>query len=568
MEKNFALTPTVSISRSKFLRRSQHKTSIKLGEIVPIYVDEVLPGDTRSISLSSLIRMSTPIAPIMDDIVMEFYAFFVPNRLVWDNWKQFMGESDTAGYDTNPEKIVPTDLVGDDPVICAAGSIADYMGLPPGTADFYGTYVNALPFRSYFAIYNRWFRNQNVEAPIYYATGDLGCDEDPYVVNGNSITDMGNLTPLVAYKKADYFTSCLPYAQKGTPVALPLGTFAPVVTTNDPDKKVTITASTPNLSFGNKTGDTWSDYTAFLGIASDNVTGGPGLYAGQETDSGQVLQIGGQPSDGFVIPNNLIADLSKATAATINDIRLAFATQKALEKDALYGTRYWEILYGHFGVKSPDASLQDPEYLGGQKVYINVDQVLQTTGATGSASSTLGTPGANSVTGSHTNLFTKSFVEHGTLMILAVARQKSHTYGQGINRMWLRSKRFDYYLPVFANLGAQEVKSKELACIDDADENDVFGYQEAWAEYRYKPNIVSGLLNPARNNSLSYWTLADKFSSTPTLGKTFLKESRDNIARALVTGVSGPDFICDFLFDDVAVRPMPLYSVPGLIDHH
>ena len=570
MEKNIGVMPSLSIERAKFSKPFTHKTSMKLGEIVPIYVDEVLPGDTFSMNIASLIRMSTPIAPIMDDIVMEYFAFFTPNRLAWKNWKRFMGESNTAGYEET-ELLAPMDKCG---VANLPGSLLDYFGIAStnNTIKF-----SSFLLRDYIKIYNRWFRNQNVEAPIFENDTDNGGDVTPYVVDGieyhyQNVTGSGKscvakLMPFVAYKKPDYFTAALPFAQKGPAVTLPLGTYAPVITRDD-IADLRTAENTPNLAWKNKTGDTWSDYTAFLGIGNSDLTGGPGTIAAKNTSGDdENLSFGDTPSDGFVVPANLWTDLKNATAATINAVRLGFQTQKLLERDALYGSRYAEILYGHFSVRSPDASLQDPEYLGRVKTYINVDQVLQTTGASGDDSQTLGTPGANSVTGVSGNLFTKSFTEHGILMVLAVARQKTHTYGQGISRAWTREKRFDYMWPEFVNAGFQEIKNKEI----DATHSDLegtFGFCERYLEYRVKPGQVSGILNPSRSSSLDYWTLADTFGDLPTLSKSFLKESRANIARALVTGIDGPDFICDFYFDVTAVRPLPMYGIPGLVDHH
>lgn len=556
-EKNFAITPSVSISRSKFLRPFHHKTSFNLGEIVPLFLDEVLPGDTRSIDLASLIRMSNPVAPIMDDIELDIFCFFVPNRIVWSKWKQFMGESVSAGYDSvEPE--APYVLLTAGSNVPDAQSIGDFMGLPPLTAG-HTLKVSALPIRGYVAIYNRWFRDQNVEAPRVVSLGD-GLDS----TTATHYDDQ----PLIAYKKSDYFTRALPYAQKGQPVTLPLGTMA-VVKTSSTD----LLSSNTNPLRMHVPGDT-GPAPYFMNLRTEVISQSPSsgdvpignidiVGNAYNTNSGTKTAIGG--------PTNLYVDLTTATAATINQIREAFQLQRLLEKDALYGTRYWEILYGHFGVRSPDATLQDPEYLGGHRIMINVDQVLQTTGSDVSTPSqnSLGTPGANSVTGSKASLFTKSFVEHGFLFILGVARQVKHTYGQGLNRMWSRFDRYDYYWPEFANLGAQEIKKKELfADVSSTVQEQIFGYQEAWAEYRYHPGRVSGVLNPARSGSLDYWTLADKYNSMPSLSPSFLKETRSNLTRALVTGSNGPDFIGDFYFLDTAVRAMPLYSIPGLVDHH
>lgn len=529
MAFSFSTMPSVAISRSKFDRVSRHPLSFNLGQIVPLYVDEVLPGDTRKLELSTLVRMSTPIAPIMDDIEMDLFAFFVPNRLCFDHWKEVMGENNSgAGIYTGTPYVVPKVTItnGTMPV----GSVGDHMGLPNVSASYA---ASVLPLRAYKLIYNRWFRNQSVTAPIAVDISSATTYDD-YTIN-----------PYIAAKKADYFTKSLPYAQKGTPVSIPLGTMAPVYATAN------IHTNLGSLHFVK------SDGTAIN--QNDN------LYV---ASGGNLLAQGNNittPAGRYNIsPNNLWADLSQATAATINQLRLAFQTQKLLEKDALYGTRYWEILYAHFGVQSPDASLQDPEYLGGSKFMINIDQVLQTTGYDDSASSELAQVGANSVTGWKGSLFTKSFVEHGWLMVLGVARQKHRTYGQGLNRMFARSGRYDFYFPVFANLGAQDVKNDEIFAGTAGN----FGYQEAWAEYRYKPSIVSGILNPARSGSLDYWTLAEAFAACPTLGDNFIKEDRANLSRALTTGASGPDFIADFYFKDVSVRPMPTYSIPGLIDHH
>lgn len=519
--------PSVSISRSRFARKSQHKTSFNIGDIVPIYVDEVLPGDTRSIDMAALVRMSTPIAPIMDNIYLDIYAFFVPNRLVWTHWKEFMGENNTGAGIPLVTYSVP--YVNAKTVhSITAGSVADYMGLPLISGNAKNLKVNALPFRAYALVYNRWFRNQNVTAPLAVQTGDTN---EILVGENNDDVFFFDGTLLKAAKLPDYFTSALPYAQKGQAVSIPLGTTAPVVAK----------LSTP------------SSIAAGTGIQT--------TVAITSQGGTSILQAGSTAN------NQVLADLSQATAATINQLRYAFQLQKLLEKDALYGTRYWEILAAHFGVTAPDASLQDPEYLGGTRMNINIDQVLSQSGYDDTVSQEVGKTGANSVTGHKGSLFTKSFVEHGTLLICAVARH-DQTYHQGLNRMWSRSGRYDYYWPVFANLGAQDIKRKEIYATGVVSSDDtLFGYQEAWAEYRYKPSICTGKLRPTSGN-LNYWTLANNFGSAPTLGDVFIKQDRANIQRALVTGANGPDFIADFFFQDIAVRPMPMYSIPGLIDHH
>ena len=530
-EYSFSVMPSVSISRSRFARKSQHKTSFNLGQIIPIYVDEVLPGDTRSIDMASLVRMSTPIAPIMDNIYIDYFAFYVPNRLTWVHWKEFAGENNSGAGIPLVNYSIPKLTTSSTSNAIASSSYGDYCGLPVGIANLLNG-ISALPFRGLALIYNRWFRDQNLIAPLAVQTGD-----NNEVLIGSGYQFASNATyVLKAAKLSDYFTRSLPYAQKGSAVALPLGTVAPVYVHND--------SAVPS---GRQLGVAWT---------------GAGLAADSKTFDFQISGSGGIESTA-----QLVADLTTATAATINDLRYAFQLQKLLEKDALYGTRYWELLKAHFGVEAADASLQDPEYLGGFRQRVNVDQVLSTADYSNTTSQKVGAVGANSVTGGKSSLFTKSFKEHGFIFILAVARH-DQTYAQGINRMWTRSGRFDFYWPVFANLGAQEVKLKEIYAQGTSADDTIFGYQEAWAEYRYKPSIATGLMNPNVTGSLDYWTLTNKFAAAPTLGQTFIEQDRSNLQRALTTGSTGPDFIADFYFVDIAVRPMPMYSIPGLIDHH
>lgn len=544
-EYSFNVMPSVSISRSRFARKSQHKTSFNMGQIVPVYVDEVLPGDTRSLDMASLVRMSTPIAPIMDNIYLDFFAFFVPNRLVWDHWKEFQGENNASAGIPQMTYSIPYVYNDDGFTTPYVHSLAAYMGIPNGTKIFdnddqkWGLKVSALPFRALAKIYNRWFRNENIIAPLAVQTDDT--DEvlvgekssgSPNFAFGNNI--------LFASKLPDYFTMCLPYAQKGAAVTIPIGTTAPIIgTISEPSSGWPAASTDFDLKVSSPASTTNKQATGF-----------------------------GYDSSGYSI--QLSADLSNATAATINQLRYAFQLQKLLEKDALYGTRYWEILAAHFGITAPDASLQDPEYLGGKRMNVNIDQVLSTAGYDPSTNTEVGQPGANSVTPFKGSIFTKSFTEHGYLFILAVARH-DQTYAQGVNRMWTRKTRYDFYMPVFANLGAQAVKAYEIDAThatDAASLENVFGYQEYAADYRYKPSICSGLLNPNVTGSLRFWTLASRFINTPTLSKTFIEQDRQGLIDALVTGTNGPDFVADFFFRDIAVRPMPVYSIPGLIDHH
>ena len=549
----FASMPSVSIARSKFHRTQPHNSSFNLGELVVLGIDECIPGSTHKVELGSLIRMSTPIAPIMDDIQFDVYSFFVPMRLTWEHWKQFMGESDQAGIATTTYTIPKIPCYGS-----AINSVADDLGIFP----FDSTYtalqnvsISILPFRAIQLILNRWFRNQNVEAPVPVNLADqYDNTEAGWLATNMGLCVLPTTAPAVnrplAYKLPDYFTSALPYAQKGDPVKI-FGdnALAPVVTGS-----VQTWTSRDGVEFKDSSGTVISGTHRPLGISQ----------------SGQMAYGSGSFSPGGVaIPSNLWANLSASVNSTINDLRFAFQLQKALEKDALYGSRYWEVLRAHYAVTSPDATLQDPELLGHIKFDINISQVLQTTGFTSASNTNLGTPGANSVTANRGHLCTFSTCEHGYLIHIGVARQKRHTYSQGINRMWTRSSRFDFYHPVFANLGAQKVLNQEVYVQwGNSSNTGVFGYQEAWAEYRFLPGYNSGLMNPARANSLDYWTLADKYTALPTLGTTFLKEDRSNLARALTTGVNGPDFIGSFYFKDTVVNPMPLYSIPGFADHH
>lgn len=537
-QKDFAVNPSVSITRSMFRRPSQHKTSMKLGEITPIYCDEVLPGDTIKLRLASLIRMSTPFVPIMDNIFIDYYAFFVPNRLVWEHWKEFMGENTSgAGIYTGSEYTIPSKNANDFNYQMSLGCLGDHLGLPVGATDID---ISVLAGRAYYLIYNEWFRDQNLIAPFAICIDDTG----KILVDDSRDYSDGLL---LASKFSDYFTRALPFAQKGGAVTLPLGSTAPVVT--GPSDQRSRKGAIPLY---------WQD------VSDGSIASGGSLCLSESRDGGKTVLDGfGSDQGDAIVPDNLYADLSNATASTINQLRFAFQYQKMLEKDAMYGTRYWEVLKGHFGISAPDASLQRPQLLGSYRQRVNIDQVLQTSESDNTA---LGTTGANSVTGGSDNLFTFSSVEHGHIMILAVARH-DQTYGQGLARMFSRKKRTDFYFPVFANLGAQEIKNKEIYVSNDANDDKVFGYQEAWAEYRYKPSIVSGILRPS-NANYAPWTLATRFGSLPTLGKTFIEQDRTALNDALITGNNGPDFICDFYFDEVAVRPMPMYSIPGLIDHH
>lgn len=571
-DKNiFTLNPTsLDMKRSVFKRVSQHKTSFNLGELIPIYFDEILPGDTVKFRLADLVRMMTPIAPIMDNIFMDVYAFFIPNRLVWDNWQSFCGENKNGPWADTTVYRIPVQNCGasaGSPV--SIGSIGEYLGLPvtkrseliSGVVVPDTLRVSELPLRAYYRIYNEWFRNENISSPVPVTFGDN--------YNASTLVRYGN-KPLKVSRFHDYFSSALPAPQKGASVTLPLGTTAPIV-----GDSFLHGVGDEGIIFGAEGDAEGLNLTAFLkpqgtlhvlrGSDEVDITGGTSGYQGY--DIGET---------------NLIADLSEATNITVNQLRLAFQLQKLLEKDARGGTRYIELLKSHFGVTSPDARLQRTEYLAGERFRINVDQVIATADSGAGNSSIVGQTGAMSKTSGSADLFTKSFVEHGILMVMCCVRH-DHTYSGMLEKYWLKSERFDFYYPVLANIGEQPIKKYEIdigAAVDIEDgsavmdPDKIFGYQEAWADYRFKPSRVSGYMNPRNKNSLNYWNLADVYESDGQgeevgLNDTFMLESPEFLDRALtVTSSATHQFIADFYFDATFSRIMPLYSIPGLIDHH
>lgn len=548
----FSLNPSVDIQRSKFERNSDVKFSFNVGDLVPFYVDEVLPGDTFSIDTSKVVRMQPLVAPIMDNLYFDTYWFFVPNRLVWDHWKEFCGENTQSKWIPSVEYTIPkvTGIVTTNPdspeVKLGAwrvGDIADYMGIPVCSSDNGNKAqtidVNVLPFRGYALIWNEFFRDQNLQDPIPIYTGDGTFELETNLTLYDRIVYGSGI--LKACKYHDYFTSCLPSPQKGPDVALPLSGLAPVITGNNMGSD-SIRSDLP-LHFY---------YTG-------------GSQAGFLNNNGSLsISSPADPQSGLV-PNNLYAQLGSSALGTINELRLAFQMQRIYEKDARGGTRYTEILKNHFGVTSPDSRLQRPEYLGGSRVPININQVIQT-------SSTSNTPQGNtaafSVTADVHSDFTKSFVEHGYIFGLCVARY-DHTYQQGLERMWTRSDRFDFYWPSLANIGEQPVYCREIFANGSTIDERVFGYQEAWAEYRYKPNRVAGEMRSNVTNSLDVWHLADDYASAPFLSDEWIQEDSNNLNRCLAVSENVSNQLwADIVVKNTSVRPMPIYSIPGLIDHY
>ena len=561
VESHFALNPTnIDIRRSTFDRSHSLKTSFNVGDIVPFFVDEVLPGDTFNVDTSKVVRLQTLLTPVMDNIYLDTYFFFVPNRLTWSHWKQFNGENTESAWIPQTEYEIPQ-LTAPADSGWSVGTIADYLGVPTGVPSLS---VSALPFRAYALVMNEWFRDENLSDPLVVPVDDATVAG---VNTGTFVTDVakGGL-PYKAAKYHDYFTSCLPSPQKGPDVLIPSATSGeyPVMTRNvahDPGGFALTGASGLALTADRQLYTNAS--SAFLPVtASDHQHGVAFLNPG----SGN--------SVGFD-PVNLYAVSSGGLGASINQLRMAFQIQKLYEKDARGGSRYIEILKSHFGVTSPDARLQRPEYLGGNRVPININQVVQQS-ATASGETAQGTVTGMSVTTDTHSDFTKSFTEHGFVLGVMVARY-DHTYQQGLERFWSRKDRFDYYWPVFANIGEQAVKNKEIyaqgpamkdsagAVIDDQ----VFGYQEAWADYRYKPSRVTGEMRSQYAQSLDVWHLADDYSALPMLSDSWIREDKTNVDRVLaVTSSVSNQLFADIYIKNRTTRPMPMYSIPGLIDHH
>lgn len=541
-EQHYAQVPHAEIRRAKFQRDFNLLTTMNEGDLVPIYLDEVLPADTFKINLNALVRMATPLYPVMDNAYMDFYFFFVPARLLWKHFQNLMGQNDSTFWAEQTEYTTPvtTAPAGGWNV----GTLADYFGIPTGVS---GLKVNSLPFRAYAKVWNEWFRDENLQQPVTQSMDDTTTTG---VNTGTNLSDAeaGGL-PLKVCKYKDYFTSCLPSPQKSTePVQLPMTGNAQIVW--------------PNSAETMANGEIFQDGGGNL--ENIPINSNMKLAASKKNNkSGKALvMFGGQTNASEINYTSMQADLSTVTAATINDLRQAIAVQHIFERDARTGTRYKEILKGAWGVTSPDARLDRSEYIGGHRMPINVNQVIQTSST--DSTSPQGNTGAYSMTTLSRNMCTYSATEHGYVLGLAAIRV-DHSYQQGLSRLWTRNTRFSYYDPMLANLGEQAVLNQEIYAQGKPKDEEVFGYQEAWADYRYRTNMVTSEMRSTYAQTLDAWHYADKYDALPTLSSSWIKEGTENIDRTLaVQSSNSHQFICNFYYEQAWTRPMPIYSVPGI----
>lgn len=564
-ERHFNNIPQMHTSRSRFKMKQDIKLTLNAGQLIPFYVAETLPGDTFSVDTKGICRMATPIYPVMDNCYLDIYYFHVPMRIVWEHTKQFFGENDSTPWEQKTEYKIPklriqgNEAAKIDQKLPHEGSIADYFGIPINLTSEKDTNtkgeVNALPFRAYTKIWNEWFRDQNIDNPAICPTGD---NTERMAIGG----EWGKLTkddilkmayrgsePLWVNKFHDRFTSALPSPQKGEATLIPMsgnaivgyGSAKTKELYNDSDFKTIGWESTPKG---------WKHNVNGIG-ANTSVT----------KNNGNVAAIGTYPTgSGATEAVNLIADLSQVTGATINNLRQAFAVQQFMEADARGGTRYREIIRNHFGVDIDDKTVQIPEYLGGQRYMINVNQVVQTSAT--DSKSPQGNAAAISVTPFMENSFTKSFQEHGYVIGVCCIRN-DNTYQQGIEKLWSRSEKFDFYWPEFAHLGEQAILNKEIYAQGTEDDEKAFGYQEAYSEYRMTPNRVCGAFRSNATQPLDAWHYADNYSELPTLSQEWLATDKSVIDRTIAVQ-NQPQFIMDVLVENDAVRPMPIYGTPGL----
>ena len=552
-ERHFNQIPEMKASRTRFNRDQTILTTFDSGKLIPFYVDEVLPGDTFNVDTSAIIRMTTPKYPVMDDAFIDFYYFYCPNRILWDNFKQFMGEAEKTPWMPEKRYQVPKIIISgtNEKPAPSEGSILDYMGVPTKVKATF--LINALPIRAYVEIWNEFFRDENVENAAAIKTGDENIkydetdDDNIEGVIQRAITG-GRCLPVNKFH--DYFTSCLPYPQRGPEVTMPMTGNAPIrlgdVKGNYQDFPGTVEMVMGATSASNIPGS----------LTYTNSTGAPGEkkvmeFTGKEKISGETGNGGW-----------MYADLASVTATTINELRKAVAVQQYYEALARGGSRYREQVQALWDVVISDKTVQIPEYLGGGRYHVNMNQIIQTSGQQSDKDTPIGETGAMSVTPINESSFTKSFEEHGFVIGVCCVRH-NHSYQQGLERFWSRGDRLDYYVPQFANLGEQPVKKKEIMLTGTAKDEETFGYQEAWSDYRMKPNRVSGLMRSNATGSLDFWHYADNYSSVPTLSQEWMSEGKAEIARTLIVQ-NEPQFFGAIRVANKTTRRMPLYSVPGL----
>lgn len=543
----FSDAPAMYMKRTKFDRSHVYKTTFNSGKLIPVFVDEVLPGDTTRMSVNYFARLATPIKPIMDNIYLDWFFFFVPNRLVWEHWQNFCFEQEDPGDST--DYVIPTITCGSSAENSLIGTLWDYFGLPINTTNNISG-INALPFRGVYLIWNEWFRDENLQKSVKIIKTDENnvvdfnrlSEQPSWLLGADGATFINGFPCPPRGKRHDYFTSALPWTQKGPGVNISLTGDAPVI--GDGHRL----GLSPN-SAGNAVG--YMSMTSNVGAIFRN-------EGGSEWDTGQTAFVTSDSSK-----SGLLADLSDVSAITINGLRTAFQMQKFYERLARGGSRYTEVLRSFFGVVSPDARLQRPEFLGSFTKMVNVNPIAQTSAT--DTTSPQGNLSAYGVTASKFHGFTKSFVEHGYIIGFVCARADL-TYQQGINKMWLRSTVYDFYWPTFAHLGEQAIELRELYAQGTADDTKVFGYQERYAEYRYKPSQITGKFRSSvTGGNLDIWHLSQFFSNAPTLNEEFIMENPP--IKRIIAVQDEPEFLLDIGFRYTTVRPMPMFGTPGLVDH-
>lgn len=561
----FSDAPAMYMKRTKFDRSHVYKTTFNSGRLIPVFVDEVLPGDTTRMSVNYFARLATPIKPIMDNIYLDWFFFFVPNRLVWEHWQNFCFEQEDP--DDSTDYVIPTVTAAANSDNNYVGSLWDYFGLPVNTVNNISG-VSALPFRAVYLIWNEWFRDENFQKSVKIQKGDANeildssraSDQPSWVFSSGTTIVSGHACPPRG-KRHDYFTSALPWTQKGPGVSIGLAGTATLV---DPSPVSGYFVQQSNNSLGaaqlSKDGDVHNVYT---GTGSLNYQGGYDVsIAGHSVNGSGMATVTAQPGSSWLSKNSY-ADLDSSSIFTINSLRTAFQMQKFYERLARGGSRYTEVLRSFFGVVSPDARLQRPEFLGSFTKMVNVNPIAQTSATDNT--SPQGNLSAYGVTAAKFHGFTKSFVEHGYIIGFVCARADL-TYQQGINKMWLRSTVYDFYWPTFAHLGEQAIELREIYAQGTQADTTVFGYQERYAEYRYKPSQITGKFRSSViDGNLDVWHLSQFFKNAPTLNEEFIVENPP--IERIIAVPSEPEFLLDIGFRYTTVRPMPMFGTPGLVDH-